>query len=105
MRGTIPGHGHAVDATLTADNARPTGPAVDGIASDPTLAAHASGSPTPIPGLRRVARSEYERGAELARGGMGRIIAARDVRHDRPVAIKELLDRHPMLIARFEREA
>ncbi|MCB9571706.1 MAG: protein kinase [Kofleriaceae bacterium] len=60
-----------------------------------------------LPGgdLRRVARADYERGAELARGGMGRIVAARDVRHDRPVALKELLHRSPALVARFRREA
>ena len=36
---------------------------------------------------------------------MGRILAARDLRVGRPVAVKELLGRSPQLAARFEREA
>lgn len=41
---------------------------------------------------------------ELARGGMGRILVARDRRLDRKVAIKELRDDTPAMRARFERE-
>ncbi|MGE0397284.1 MAG: protein kinase [Kofleriaceae bacterium] len=47
----------------------------------------------------------YALGLEIARGGMGRVIAARDLRVGRPVAVKELLGRSPQLAARFEREA
>jgi serine/threonine protein kinase/tetratricopeptide (TPR) repeat protein len=47
----------------------------------------------------------YRRGPELARGGMGRVIAAIDRRYGRKVAIKELLHRSPRSEARFEREA
>jgi tetratricopeptide (TPR) repeat protein len=47
----------------------------------------------------------YERGAEVARGGMGRILAARDRRLGREVAIKELLVDSDELRTRFEREA
>ncbi len=47
----------------------------------------------------------YALGSEVARGGMGRVIAARDLRIGRPVAVKELLGRSPRLAARFEREA
>ena len=47
----------------------------------------------------------YELGAEIARGGMGRIVAARDLRLRRAVAIKVLLEPTPELAARFAREA
>ncbi len=47
----------------------------------------------------------YELGLEVARGGMGPILAARDLRVGRPVAVKELLGRSPALATRFEREA
>jgi eukaryotic-like serine/threonine-protein kinase len=47
----------------------------------------------------------YALGSEVARGGMGRIIAARDLRIGRPVAVKELLSKNAALAARFEREA
>jgi tetratricopeptide (TPR) repeat protein len=46
----------------------------------------------------------YVLGAELARGGMGRILEARDRRLGRAVAIKELLDHSAVMRARFERE-
>src|SRR5262245_53894673 len=45
----------------------------------------------------------FEPGAELAKGGMGRITRARDRRLGRDVAIKEILE--PDMRARFEREA
>ncbi len=46
----------------------------------------------------------YEVLGEIARGGMGRILRARDRRLDRIVAIKQLLVATPRLIALFERE-
>ena len=49
--------------------------------------------------------ADYQLGAELARGGMGRILLAHDLRIGREVAIKELTHRTPALAARFEREA
>ncbi len=42
---------------------------------------------------------------ELARGGMGRVVIAKDRRLDRTVALKLLQRDSPMLRARFEREA
>jgi serine/threonine protein kinase/WD40 repeat protein len=55
--------------------------------------------------FRTVARDHYAVGEELARGGMGRILSARDRRLGRPVAIKELLRGSTSARARFEREA
>ncbi len=52
-----------------------------------------------------VNREFYDFGGELARGGMGRILYARDRRVGRPVAIKELVTKSPGGIARFLREA
>jgi eukaryotic-like serine/threonine-protein kinase len=55
--------------------------------------------------LLPIDRRHYVVGEEIARGGMGRILAARDRRLGRPVAIKELLVDSYDLRARFEREA
>ena len=52
-----------------------------------------------------VSTAAYALGREVARGGMGRILEALDVRIGRPVAVKELLGKAPALAARFEREA
>lgn len=60
------------------------------------------GDHTLLPGVDPGA---YELGLEIARGGMGRVLAARDLRIGRPVAVKELLGRSTRLAARFEREA
>jgi len=59
----------------------------------------------PVPELTVVDRGHYAVEDELARGGMGRILRARDQRHGRQVAIKELLADTPALRARFHREA
>src|SRR5262245_18606256 len=66
-----------------------------------------AGEPDPERGPtdRVVDEDRYELGREIARGGMGAIFAARDVRLDRPVAIKELLPSDADTEARFRREA
>ncbi len=51
-----------------------------------------------------IADDVYERAEELARGGLGRIVLARDRRLARTVAIKELTVDHPFAQARFARE-
>jgi serine/threonine protein kinase len=53
--------------------------------------------------LIEVEPENYLRGKEIGRGGMGRIVRARDRRLGRMVAIKELIDER--LRARFQREA
>jgi WD40 repeat protein/serine/threonine protein kinase len=57
------------------------------------------------PDLVAVDPDHYVLGYELARGGMGRIVTARDRRLGRVVAVKELLHDTPDRAARFEREA
>src|SRR5438034_1256183 len=47
----------------------------------------------------------YEVSGELARGGLGRILQARDPLFDRPVALKELLRKDADAKIRFVREA
>ncbi|HEU4610546.1 MAG TPA: serine/threonine-protein kinase, partial [Kofleriaceae bacterium] len=77
------------------------------ISSDPTLAETlgAAVRPADYSGLVRVERTHYVIGNEIARGGMGRILRARDRRLGRPVAIKEMLaSASPGARARFERE-
>jgi WD40 repeat protein len=55
--------------------------------------------------LRLVARESYVVEGEYARGGLGRVLLARDPCLDRPVALKEVLRAEPATIARFVREA
>jgi tRNA A-37 threonylcarbamoyl transferase component Bud32 len=49
-------------------------------------------------------RERYRPVREIARGGMGRVLEAVDVSLARTVALKEMLDAHPQMRARFERE-
>jgi eukaryotic-like serine/threonine-protein kinase len=65
-------------------------------------------SPDPRPGLGDlplVSSDSYEVTGEFARGGLGRILSARDAVLDRPVALKELLVGDPASAERFLREA
>jgi len=55
--------------------------------------------------LATVERAHYVIAQEIARGGMGRILSARDRRLGRRVAIKEVLATDVVLARRFEREA
>jgi eukaryotic-like serine/threonine-protein kinase len=55
--------------------------------------------------LLPVERRHYAIQGEIAKGGMGRVLAARDLRLGRAVAIKELLPKNRDAVRRFEREA
>jgi tetratricopeptide (TPR) repeat protein len=72
------------------------------LSADATMAAPITGGLPPLP---EVQRSLYEGDDEIARGGMGRIVAAEDRRLGRPVALKELIDPNEESITRFQREA
>jgi serine/threonine protein kinase len=60
-----------------------------------------SGAPDPSP---RGGNDRYALDREIGRGGMGRVFAGRDLRLQRPVAIKMLRVRDAALATRFERE-
>jgi eukaryotic-like serine/threonine-protein kinase len=78
--------------------------ALDPTAEDRTAAGqvvHKAAAP-PLP---TVDASVYELSGEHARGGLGRILRARDRRLGRPVAVKELLRDSESAAARFVREA
>jgi eukaryotic-like serine/threonine-protein kinase len=74
-------------------------------ATQPGSVVPQSTSPDAYGSFVTVDRTHYVIGRPIARGGMGRISAARDRRLDRDVAIKEVLGSDDSLISRFEREA
>jgi tetratricopeptide (TPR) repeat protein len=84
----------------------------DDASTDPTLRTEAaSESEETRPSSRGAARTgplrqhvRYEVERELARGGLGRVLIARDRRLNRTVALKELLDGDSESRERFERE-
>ncbi len=69
---------------------------------DQTLGAPTTGTAAPLP---IVLATHYKLEGEIARGGMGRIVAAEDQRLGRPVALKELLEPAGDSLGRFQREA
>ena len=93
---------------------RPTGPPGPRTPEElaPTMDASARSSPISSDRLAqlaahlpRVPRDTYEIGTEVAKGGIGRVVRARDQRLDRPVAIKELLVWNEAQEQRFVHEA
>ena len=82
--------------------AKPPPVVANDLSADATMAAPITGALPPLP---EVARSLYQGDDEIARGGMGRIVAAEDRRLGRPVALKELIDPNEESIIRFQREA
>ncbi len=75
------------------------------LAADAMRTADSSLGDDDPPSLPRVEPHHYRTDAEVARGGMGRIIAAYDHRLGRKVALKELLEPAGEQLARFHREA
>jgi tetratricopeptide (TPR) repeat protein len=82
-------------------------PTVDATPPDVRAAAPAADPATVValPPLPIVSESNYKPEREIARGGMGRIVAAEDQRLGRPVALKELLEPAGEQLTRFQREA
>jgi tetratricopeptide (TPR) repeat protein len=72
------------------------------VAAQATLSAPAASE---LPALPVVSAAHYGGAREVARGGMGRIVAAVDHRLGRAVALKELLEPSPEQLGRFHREA
>jgi eukaryotic-like serine/threonine-protein kinase len=85
-------------ATEPAATARRDAAAPREVAGDIESAAHDH------PELPVVDPETYVYGYQFARGGMGRIVAVRDRRLGRVIAIKELLSQDPALVQRFRRE-
>ena len=99
---TVVGSVDAVAAThISTESGSPTQPG-----TDPTLATYDRGLPAVTPTrLVQVQTELYERLGELARGGLGKISRARDLRSGRIVAIKEVIGGGEDIAVRFAREA
>jgi WD40 repeat protein/tRNA A-37 threonylcarbamoyl transferase component Bud32 len=80
---------------------------MDGVQRAPSESGPTSPAPTTLdyPELVAVERHHYVVSREIAKGGMGRVLEARDLRLGRNVAIKELLPKNRDAAKRFEREA
>ncbi len=72
---------------------------------DPAWTPPTGGAAPRTAAFRQVDDADYDIVGDLAKGGQGRIRHARDRRHGRPVAIKELLRSSPEARQRFRREA
>ncbi len=112
--GTAPTPGATIGDTMTGTAAPPViRPPSRNQATDETRDTEApSGSTLPgpytvadLPTLPRVDDETYAIGAEIARGGMGKILAARDRRLRREVVIKVMRREFGRIDPRFEREA
>ncbi len=96
------------DETVAASDARSASDA--SVASDSTVFSPTTRDSDPVvttadlSALPVVDRSLFAIRGEIARGGMGRLLEARDRRLGRSVAIKEVIDADPSALVRFERE-
>ncbi len=110
-----PGHAHIPSDAATPSfkkvvmGSRGADPVIaNELSADATMAAPAAPAAQlagGLPPLPEVSHTLYRTADEIARGGMGRIVAAEDQRLHRPVALKELLDPTDENISRFQREA
>jgi WD40 repeat protein/tRNA A-37 threonylcarbamoyl transferase component Bud32 len=91
---------HAADPEDTIDGEAPR-PA----AAAPSLPVEIVAATRDYKELLAVERHHYAITREIARGGVGRVFEARDLRIGRQVAIKELLPKNRDAARRFEREA
>ena len=98
--------GNATVGTIDAVGQTTPGAPALGVASAATMASFDHGLPALTPErLVEVQADLYERLGELARGGLGRISRARDLRSGRIVAIKEVIVQSDDGAIRFAREA
>ena len=88
----------ALDVTAASGDAPAADLATLDASAGPTTAA-------PADGLPETSAGRYEMGAEVGRGGLGRVLRARDRILQRAVAIKELLGTDDAARRRFVREA
>jgi serine/threonine protein kinase len=87
----------------------PRSRAISAMESDQTVAAPLSTLPVGVSAPRDVLPTvddaHYRTDKEIARGGMGKIVAAEDRRLGRPVALKVLIEPAGDALGRFQREA
>src|SRR5689334_16895248 len=79
-----------------------------GLGDAPTLRPSSASGSAPLPPgslLPVVDPAYYAVAGELAHGGIGRVLRARDLRLGRPVALKQILSPSPEAEARFMTEA
>ena len=98
------------DETLAAPSANPHAETISSESVEPiaplTIAGHAPvKAPTAEPVLDPEIARRYKMIGEVGRGGLGRVMRARDLHLDRQVAVKELLEPNVDAQRRFVREA
>ncbi|HEX3475666.1 MAG TPA: protein kinase [Kofleriaceae bacterium] len=99
---TIAGGPTAPPAPIPAASAVVTRPLASALDAAATIDAPVAGEPSLLP---YVPMTHYRPDREIARGGMGRIVAAEDLRLGRAVALKELIEPAGEHLGRFQREA
>jgi eukaryotic-like serine/threonine-protein kinase len=99
-RMTRPG---GLPTTMLVDPFKPT-EIERGLADRETVPADSESGPRTARGTEGPPPGRFRVGDEVARGGMGRVVVARDERLGRSVAIKEALDTDDTTLRRFERE-
>jgi WD40 repeat protein/serine/threonine protein kinase len=102
---TLPAPAHprlATDPTVQSDRTLESDPTHDGPLGETLPGPHTVAD---LPSLQRIDDSAYAIGHEIARGGMGKILFARDRRLRRDVVIKVMRRESGRIDPRFEREA